>query len=332
MKYIRARWLAFLTGTAGLSVLVITGLSLLAGAEIASPSRRPLADYHHEYLTNPMAHGINLASFNASDGTPCIVCTPDSSGQLGERGSKIRQQLTARGFQLAPAGTVGGTLVLVHGRKGRKEDYLPIAERLCAIGFRCIIPDLPAHGDHPATTATYGIREATLPAQVLNEAARKWSFNAQPAGLVGMSMGGSVSVHAAALPGAPWEAMVVISSFDSLSAVVEGQATRRMGSVLATPWVKGADFVYHRKTGFHLSDIQPHRHAASIRIPTLVAHGTADRVSSITRGQRLFDALPATTTKQWLEVPGADHDDVLITAYPIYAEIGAWLLRHMAGK
>jgi uncharacterized protein len=160
--------------------------------EIASPTRRPLMDYHREFMSNPTAHGLVVDHFTASDGMPCLVCTPYPSGNLSERGEKIRQQLGARHLKLPPFGKVIGTLVLVHGRKGRKEDYLAIAERLCAIGFRCFMPDLPAHGDDPATLATYGVREAELPARVLAEAARKFASDPQPAGLFGMSMGGSV--------------------------------------------------------------------------------------------------------------------------------------------
>jgi pimeloyl-ACP methyl ester carboxylesterase len=220
-------------------------------------------------------------------------------------------------------------LVLVHGRKGRKEDYLPIAERLCAAGFRCVIPDLPAHGDHPAAIATYGIREAGLPARVLDEASRKFAFDLQPAGLLGMSMGGSVSVHAAALPDAPWKALVVIASFDSFPKVIQGQASRYTGSTLGPLWAKGTDIVYHRKSGIHLANIQPGKHAALVRIPALIAHGTADQVSSIQFGRSLFDSFPSNNVKKWIEIPDAGHDNVLITSYPIYADVAEWMLRHV---
>ncbi|MES2659081.1 MAG: alpha/beta fold hydrolase [Verrucomicrobiota bacterium] len=329
MKFLRNRWRFILLSTVLLILLTATGLVFWAGSEIASPTRRGLQDFHREFLSNPAAHGLVIDRFTASDGTPCLVCTPDPSGNLGDRGKKIRQQLTTRGLKLTPSGGIIGTLVLVHGRKGRKEDYLPIAERLCAAGFRCVIPDLPAHGDHPATLATYGVREAGLPARVLAEAARKFAFAPQPAGLLGMSMGGSVSVHAADLPDAPWKALAVICSFDSFPKVIEGQASYYIGPTLGPWWAEGTDLVYHWKSGIHLADIQPHRHAASITLPTLIAHGTADRVSSITCGKCLHDSLPAATPKQWIEIPGAGHDNVLITVYPIYADIAEWMLRHV---
>jgi len=332
MKFLRNRWCRLLIFIALLILLPTAGIIYWAGSEIASPSRRPLMDYHKEFLTDTVAHGYQIDKFNTSDGTPCLIVTPDPSGNLGERGIRIRQQLTARGLVLKPAGHVIGTLLLVHGRKGRKEDYLPIAERLCAAGFRCVIPDLPAHGEHPATIATYGVREAKLPARVLDEAAKHFSFEPNPAGLLGMSMGGSVSVHAADLPDAPWKALVVISSFDSFPKVIEGQASRFIGTALGPVWAKGSDVVYHWKSGIHLADIQPAKHAASIRIPTLVAHGTTDSVSAIALGKSLYDSLPATTPQKWIEIPAADHDNVLITAYPIYASIAEWMLQNVAGR
>lgn len=310
-------------------VLAACGLILWAGNQIASPTRRPVIDYHREFLSNPAAHGLQIDRFTASDGTPCLICSPGVT--LGDRGVIIRRQLTTRGLALPPVGKITGTLVLTHGRKGRKEDYLPIAERLCAVGFRCVIPDLPAHGAHPGPIATYGVNEAQLPARILNEASRKFAFAKHPAGLLGMSMGGSVAVHAAALPDAPWQALVVISSFDSFPAAIEGQASRHIGTTLGPLWAAGTNVVYRRKSGIPLAAIQPRRHAASLTIPTFIAHGTADRVVPMASGRRLFEALPATTVKKWQEIPGADHDNALITSFPIYADIAEWMIRHLPG-
>jgi pimeloyl-ACP methyl ester carboxylesterase len=329
MPTIRKHWRWILACFIVFLLFMPFALVLWAGSEIANPSRRTLQDYHQEYLTKQPQHGIRIDSFTAGDGTPCLVVEP--AGNPGERGMKIRQQLAERGHKLPPFGRIKGTLVLVHGRKGRKEDYLSIAERLCAAGFRCVIPDLPAHGDHPGRIATYGVREAALPAMVLAEAARKYQFDPAPAGLMGMSMGGSVAVHAAALPDAPWKALVVIASFDSFPTVIEGQASRHAGPDIGSLWADAAGGIYQQKSGIALADIQPHLRAASIRIPTLVAHGSADRLVPSSAGRRLFAALPATTARKFVEIPDAGHDNVLITDYPIYAEIAEWMLLHVRG-
>lgn len=284
-------------------------------------------DYHHEYLNHQAKYGIRIDSFTASDGTPCLVVMP--SGSPGERGKKIRAQLAERQIPLPDFGEITGTLVLTHGRKGRKEDYLAIAERLCAVGFRCVIPDLPAHGDHPGKFATYGLREATLPARVLDEASKKFGFSPQPAGLMGMSMGGSVAIHSAAEADAPWKALVVIASFDSFSAVIQSQAKRHAGTTLGPWWAQATAAIYQKQTGIALSDIQPHSRAESIHIPTLIVHGREDNVATLAAGRRLFDAIPSSTRKKWIEIPDSGHDNVLITPYPIYSEIAAWMIQHV---
>jgi len=328
MKFIRKHRRPILVTILLAMLIAPCGLALWAGTEIASPSRREVMDYHREYLSHPQAHGIRIDSFTASDGTPCLVCVP--SGQAGERGVKIRKQLSERGVSIPAFGEIKGTLVLCHGRKGRKEDYLSIAERLCASGFRCVIPDLPAHGDHPGAIATYGIREAILPSRVLDEASRRFSFPQQPAGLMGMSMGGSVAVHAASLPGAPWKALVVVSSFDSFPKVISGQASRHAGSTVGPYWASATGAVYRWETGVSLDEIQPSLHTADIRIPTLIAHGTMDRVVPMASGRILYDTLSHAPSRKWVEIPGADHDNVLITDFPVYAEIAEWMLRHVA--
>jgi pimeloyl-ACP methyl ester carboxylesterase len=332
MKFLRNRWRHVLFSIALLSAIGAAGVVWKTGAEIASPPRRALQDYHHEFLTNPAARGVTLSRFTASDGTPYFVCTPLPDGTAAERGTKIRQQLIQRGLHLPPSGKAIGTLVLLHGRMGRKEDYLPIAERFCAVGFRCVIPDLPAHGEHPTDTITYGVREAELPARILSEAAKKFHFDPQPSGLLGRSMGGSVAVHSAALPDAPWKSLVVICSFDSFPKVIESQASRYIGTTFGPLWAKGTAAVYQQKTGIPLSAIQPRDHAAFITIPTLVTHGTEDQVCSLACGHCLFKSFPATTPKKWIEIPDADHDNVLITAYPIYADIAEWMLAHVPNR
>ena len=320
-------WRGWLTVVA-LAMVGLAALSWWAGSDLAIPDRRPLQDYHREFLANPSSHGVALEAFVLEDGTPCLMCLPRADGGLGERGRRLRSQLAERGLALPAPGRVVGNVVLVHGRNGRKEDYLLIAERLCAAGFRCLIPDMPAHGDHPQRHAAYGLVEAGLPARVLKEAAGRWGFDPLPAGLLGLSMGGSIAVHAATEPASPWQALVVISSFDALEKVVEHQASRLLGNWVGPIWTQAAGGVYRIRTGLNLTAIQPGQRAKQLSIPTLIAHGDRDRVVPMASGRRLYEAVPEVAGKQWLEIPSADHDNVLITDFPIYATVAEWFLRH----
>ena len=270
-----------------------------------------------------------LKSFNCADGTPCLVCEPDPRGVLGKRGQVIREQMTQKGTKVKEPGSVVGSLMLVHGRRGRKEDYLLIAERFCAVGFRCILLDLPAHGEHPGSTAFFGVKEGHLPAMVLKEAAAKFGFNPEPAGIMGMSMGGAVSVRALVEKDAPWRAAVLVSTFDTLEQVVRHQTSGWAGVWLGSVWYRITGWFYQRQTQTEISGVNSIALVPEITCPVLVAHGTSDHVVPIECGRRLYAALPPGIEKRWVEIPGADHDNVLITDFPIYAEMAEWMLRHV---
>ncbi|MGV3661943.1 MAG: alpha/beta hydrolase [Prosthecobacter sp.] len=309
--------------------LVPLGAGWWAAGELAHPPRRPLQDYHQEFLSQPAAHGVVLRSFTCADGTPSLLCEPEPQGMLGKRGQLIREQLARKNIAPPPPGQVIGNLVLVHGRRGRKEDYLLIAERFCAAGFRCILPDLPAHGDNPATTACYGVKEAGVPGMVLREASLKFGFVPAPAGIMGISMGGAVSLRSVAGNQTPWRAAVFVATFDTLEHVINHQASGHAGHWLGGIWQAVTGWWFERETGMQVSAADSAVLVPSLKCPVLLAHGTADRVIPLECGRRLYEALPAGIEKRWVEIPDAGHDNVLVTDFPIYAEMTEWMLRHV---
>lgn len=305
------------------------GASLWAGHQIAHPPRRPLQDYHREFLQDPASHGAQISTFKTEvSQTPCLLVLPLPDGEIGDRGRIIRQQMNDKGLQLAPPGAVTGTLVLLHGRRGRKEDYLLIAERFIACGFRCLIPDLPGHGDHPDSLATYGIREHTIAEEVLAEAERQFGFQAPRAGLMGISMGGAVAIQTASRHPTRWSSLAVLSTFDTLENVVRFQSGRIAGPWLSPLWVAGTRWVYEHESGIPLASIRSIDAVAKLTLPTLIGHGTADSIIPYPLGTNLNAALPSTTPQVWVEIPDADHDNVLITDFPIYATLAEWFLPH----
>ncbi|MCB1210782.1 MAG: alpha/beta fold hydrolase [Verrucomicrobiales bacterium] len=301
-------------------------LSWWAGTDLAQPTRRVLQDYHRDFLKEPGLHGVKITPFETASGAPCLMLSPIASGTLGPRGEKVRAQVALDGQELGAPGQIRGTLVLLHGRHGRKEDYLLIAERFCAVGFRCLIPDLPGHGDHPEKVAGFGQRESGLPKEVLTTAAGKFGFEPGPAGLMGLSMGGAVAVQAAAADPGTWEALIVVSSFDRLITVVEHQANARVGSLIGRLCTWGTEKIFGWRAGVPLREVQSVETAAKLTLPTLIAHGTADGVIPLSSGKALYAALTM-PDKQWIEIPKANHDNVLITDFPIYATMAEWFLR-----
>lgn len=313
----------------GLAPLLWIGTAWLAAREITQPSRRPLQDYHQVILGAPASHGIIIAPFNLSDGTPTLLCRPDPNGTLDQRGTLLRSQLQQRNLTLPTIGIENGaTLVLLHGRRGRKEDLLPIAVRYCSVGFRCLLIDLPAHGENPAQVATFGPNESPLPLKALTEASSKFNFPARPAGLWGMSMGGCVAIHATASTQSHWDALIIVASFDTLSPVIHRQCAQLLGSPLASPFHSTLQTFFHRQTGIPLAQIQPASLAPQIHLPILIAHGDDDPLIPLSSARQLFDAI-GTSDKSFVNVGSGTHGNVLVTSYPLYADMTTWFLNHL---
>lgn len=299
---------------------------------IFAPPRRVLQNYHQERLTKPSRFAIKVQRYNCLQGkAPCLIIEPDPR-VISNVGKKVRQQVQAKGVAVPKYGTVIGTLVLLHGRKGRKEDLIPVAERFAALGIRCLLIDLPAHGDSPIQESYFGATpfEKTLPRLALEDAARHFKFPLQPAALWGMSMGGAFAVAAASEAPERWKSLIIVSSFDRIERIVTEKIPSRYQFVGTVVRVAVDNMRYLRgKTG--VSVIAPEQWAKRIKAPTLVAHGDHDELISVQQGQRLFNAI-GTSEKRWIAVAGAGHRSILTTPMPLYAEMGAWLLQHLNTK
>lgn len=295
--------------------------------EIFSPPRRALHNYHLERLQNPEQFGLKIRKHECLAGkAPCLLVEPTTGIAPGQRGKILRKQLTAKGITLPAYGTIQGTIVLLHGRNGRKEDLLPVAERFAAAGFRSLIADLPSHGESPLLNMTFGGSEfeQNLPMAMLNDARQHFQLPNEPAILWGMSMGGAFAVSAAKST-QPWDALIVVSSFDALDQVLKGYIPKHWHKAVNTlkPFFDIAQWLIGEPG---ISQIQPAQWAQQLSTPSLIVHGERDRYVSIQQGRKLYESL-ASEDKHWIAVPGGGHRNVLATSMPLYAEMSAWLLQ-----
>lgn len=313
-----------------LVALAFAGIAVWGSGRLLHPPRRALQDYHRLTEADPARFGLQIESYIGPSSTPCLLLTPSSQPGIAKKGRTVRDLLTARGVRISPWGEVRGTLVLLHGYRGRKEDYFPIAERLCAAGFRCIAVDLPGHGDNPSSSATFGKNEVTLVESVLADAADRFHFDPANAGLFGISQGGAIALQTAARPGRHWKAVASISSFASLDQPVRSTASTLAPSLaVITPFASTACGCGVRcREGFFPSDIQPAAAAGNIHIPAFIAHGVEDDFIPISAGEAIFKAIPD-PRKVYRPIPGANHHNVLSTGSDaLYAEICAFFLEH----
>ena len=296
------------------------GLWVMAG-NIASPERREIQDYHKSYLDGAEDHGLVVKRYDFVEGkVPCFVVRADGKAGAAKRGSVLRGQLEKE-VELVEYGEEIGMMVLLHGRNGRKEDLLPVAERFCAVGFVCVIPDLPAHGESPVKTVGFGTRdfERELPLRVAEEAKVELGLEELPQSLWGMSMGGSFAVHALEGDQESWKKLIVVASFDRLEGVVDDSLGMFSGmlKLAAVEMIK-------MRGGPRVREVEPVKLAEGLKLPTLVIHGDADDLISCERGENLYAAFSG--RKKFVSVPGGTHDNVLVTEAPVYAEMARWLL------
>ena len=318
-------------------LLLLGGVTYLVASwvdqQIFSPPRKQLHNFHLQRLNNPAEFGLRIRQHTCIDGkVPCILVEPDTDAGPGKRGAVLREQMAERGIKLPPYGETRATLVMLHGRNGRKERLLAVAERFAAVGFRCLIADLPAHGESKIERLSFGGSEfeRQLPARVLADMKQHFNLPDEPLALWGMSMGGAFAVSAASAHDAPWKALIVVSSFAALDEVLVDylppKYTRYAKEIIAlldtVRWLQGKPAV---------SDIRPEQWAQQVSIPTLAVHGDYDVFVSIEQGERLFNSVNS-ETKQWIAVPDAGHRNVLSTPMQVYATMSEWLLEVLSCK
>ena len=312
------------------ATFVVTGW--LGSTRLVSPERRPLQDYHRDILTQPAEFGLQVQPFTASDRTPCLLVTGTPQPSKAEKGRLLRDELQHRGVDLPPWGSQLGTIVMFYGHSGRKEDHLPICERFCAAGFRCLLLDIPGQGDHPATFGTFGLTESKLAGQVLAEASARFNFPSSPAFLFGVSQGGAIALQAAAREPSKWQAVASVATFASLDRPVMRSAESLLPQRLhfCCPLaVFSVSCAAKLRAGYWPADVSPVKAAAKLHLPVMIAHGDRDTYIGIEQAKEIFAALPD-RRKQFRVVTGANHGRVLATgSNALYADLCQFFLKSL---
>jgi len=276
------------------------------------PRRRALEERHVQALQNPREFGFDLESFavGTDDGIElkAILIEPSTDPGAAVKTRRMRGHLSQTAL---PIHGSPGTVVMLHGRGGMKEDMFPIAERFVAAGFRCIAYDARAHGKSGGHFTTYGIRETEDLGTVLDTALATFGEELEPFVAFGNSLGAAVTLQA--LPKEPrLKSAVVVSPFADLN----GLAHRAVRNVIS-PWTP--PILTHTmvsfggwRAGFSPSAIRPVKEAAKIKVPVMVVHGERDRVIPPAQGLLVFEAMRQ-PVKVWREVPGGYHYNVLAT-------------------
>jgi dipeptidyl aminopeptidase/acylaminoacyl peptidase len=195
-------------------------------------------------------------------------------------------------------------LVLIHGWGRNAERMLPYVAILRPMGYHLIAFDARHHGtsdgDGHASMKKFSedIRAA------LDFLASRPEVDAGRLGVLGLSIGGSAAIHAAAHD-ARLRAVVTVGAFAHPRA-----AMLEMG--LGKIWLAPAMPLIFRfmewRVGARFDDLAPERQIARVAGRVLVIHGQQDTIVPASNAHRLMRAAPV-QAESWL-LPDRGHSDV----------------------
>ena len=294
--------------------------------QIMHPSKRALQPYHKEYLEHPAKHSMNIVKHKDSDKTPYLVVTLDSSAPKSTRVKSIEKQLKKRGVDIELSQKSPKTLILLHGKNGRKEDLLPVAERYIALGFTCILPDLPTHGESNIETLYYATtsQEQHYVDKVLDDASNYIKLNKLY--IWGMSLGGAFSIQNVQHSKHTFNAMVLVSTYDNLNGILQDKSSSLFGNTLGSILYKLMKQSLSTLYNFNPQTSNSAKVAQKLTLPLYMVHGEKDKLIAWQRGKNLFNNFTSTEKKFKLDKEG-DHHNILVTKNEFYADSGAFLLR-----
>jgi len=303
-----------------LFLLLLFGVTILVNQEnIMHPTKRMLQAYHYDWLEDPLKHGMNIKKYFSKNETPYLLVSKNSKN-LSQRQSVLLKQLGETKINKDM-----GILVLLHGKNGRKEDLLPVAERYIALGFTCLLIDLPCHGESKIETLYYGTKdyEQHYVDEVLEDASQYISLD-KPLAMWGISLGGAFAIRNVAHSKYSFDSMILVSTFDRLDHVLKGKSINLFGKTLGILLYEGLD-----KSLALFYDFEPHfvnsaQIAEELELPIYMVHGKRDELIGYKQGQNLFEHFASTTKTFYLDEDG-NHHNILITKHQFYKESGLFL-------
>jgi dipeptidyl aminopeptidase/acylaminoacyl peptidase len=193
-------------------------------------------------------------------------------------------------------------VVVSGGYRGRASDVLGIATALQRSGFHVFMYGWRGTPGSDVAAHTLGVYERNDLQAVIDAVSNR--LGKVPIGLLGYSMGGSVSISVAATDKRV-RGVVSDSAFADPTAVIGDRVKsilRIPSSVLVWPVL----LIHSTRTGAKFTDFSP---VAAVSLigprPILIIHGTKDKAVPVSHAERLFAA--ARKPKELWLVPDANH-------------------------
>lgn len=205
-----------------------------------------------------------------------------------------------------PSGAAAApSLILVHGWGRNVERMLPYVEMLHRASFDLLVIDARHHGSSDGDTyASMPKFSEDIRAAVDYVAGRRGApTNHTRVGVLGLSIGGSAAIHAAAHD----QRIAAVATVGAFSDASDARATVGPYWWVLAPGLPLAFRLFERRIGLRFRDISPENLITGARARFLLIHGTEDTVIPVAHARRLA-AAAGTAARTWI-IPGRGHSD-----------------------
>lgn len=246
-----------------------------------------------------------------------------------------RKGKTLRGMMHLPASAsrrLAPAVLFLHGFTGSRTAshwmFVRCARALAQAGIASLRFDFYGSGESDGE-----FREMTLRGEIADGRAAVAFLREQPGidpgrvGLLGMSLGGTVAATLA--PSVHSKAVVLWSAIAHTSRLCElvKKSARKVPGKAGALEYDGREL--HPRLNEDLLKVDPIRHLAGYKGPTLIVHPEMDELVPVTHARHFFQAAGA-ETKELAIIPGADHVFTSVAwEHEVITRTVVWLGRHL---
>jgi uncharacterized protein len=203
--------------------------------------------------------------------------------------------------------SVKGTIIFVHGIRGKKEYFIGLSKLLAQNGYNSVLLDLRAHGQSEGRYCTFGVKEKEDLSLLVNELVMLEEEAPKSIGLIGVwgqSLGAAVALQAMSI-----DSRIKFGIIESTFSDFESIAHDYLNYFMGYSFESMSKFMVYRAgklAKFKPQLASPINACNSIRQPVFMAHGDVDKKINIKYGKANFNAL-ASKQKEFFAVKGASH-------------------------
>jgi dipeptidyl aminopeptidase/acylaminoacyl peptidase len=175
-------------------------------------------------------------------------------------------------------------LILVHGWGRNAGRMMPYIKNYHPAGFNLVAFDSRNHGSSDADKHSTMLKFSEDILATIAFASRNGWTSGKKIGLVGLSIGGAASIHAAAHENMI-KAVITVGAFAEPQSIITKQLSKRY---IPTPIIWASIKYIQARAGLKFSDIAPINHIQNVEADILLIHGEKDITVPLLQGEKLY--------------------------------------------